>query len=133
MTAIPTSFSNVEDLIHILDKLTTQADAVLASVFVVQNVRKKYTKTTDPTKKSEYATILREHGIALETDLGIIMLNAELVTDERLEVWVGEALSIADRADRNGRLERLTLKLRNLEEAMSYLKDGIGKAEHEKY
>ena len=125
MTAIPTFFSNVDDLSPILDELTTQADAVLASVLVIQNVRNKYTNTTDPTERTEYATVLMEHGIALETDLGIIKLDAEFVTDERLEMWVDDAISAADRADRKRRLERLTEKMRSLEEEVSRFKNNM--------
>lgn len=125
----PTSFSNAEDLIPILDELATQADAVLASILVIENVRRKYAKTTDVIEKSEYATVIREHGIALETDLSIMKLNADFVPDERLEMWVDEALSAADRVNRKARLKQLTVKMRNLEEAMSGLKDGMAGVE----
>jgi hypothetical protein len=126
MTTITTSLSNVEDLTLVLDELTTQADAVLASVLVLQNVRKKHTNTTDPSERTEYATALREHGIALETDLGIIKLNAEFVTGERLEKWVDDAISAADRADRKFRLERLIERMRSLEEEVSRFKNRCG-------
>ncbi|OAL04337.1 hypothetical protein IQ06DRAFT_343770 [Phaeosphaeriaceae sp. SRC1lsM3a] len=125
----PTFFSNAEDLIPMLDELAIQADAVLASILVIENVRRKYAKTTDAIEKSEYATVLREHGIALETDLSIMKLNANFVPNARLVMWIDEALSVADRADRKARLIQLTVKMRNLEEAMSGLKEGMAGVE----
>jgi hypothetical protein len=108
-----------------MDELSTQASAVLASVFVVRNVHTKYTKATDPTEKSEYRVVLKEHGAALETDLAIIRLNAEFITNEQLEKWVDRAGSAAGRADRKARLQNLTEKMEALQEAMSDLRDGV--------
>jgi hypothetical protein len=63
--------------------------------------------------------------IALETGLGITKLNAELITDELLDEWVGATSSTAEREARKECLGTLTEKLRNLEESMSHLKEGL--------
>jgi hypothetical protein len=125
MYSIPTSFSDVEDLTPILDELNTQADAVLASIFVIANLRVKYEEAANPAAKSEYGVVLRELGTALETDLGIIKLNAELVTDERLEAWVDASSSAAERQARKECMQSLTAKLGNLKECVAELRGGL--------
>jgi hypothetical protein len=122
---IPMSFFRANDLLPILDELDTQADAVLASVLVLKNLYWKYAKSSDPAEQSDYAVILREHGVALETDLGIIKLDAELITDERLETWINGALVDAEMAARKDRLDRLMMKMVDLEEAMAELREGL--------
>jgi hypothetical protein len=52
MYSIPTPFSNRKDLTPLLDELNTQADAVLASVFVIASVRLEYDEATEPEAKS---------------------------------------------------------------------------------
>jgi hypothetical protein len=91
MNTASISFSCKEHLAPLLQELDTQADAVLASVSVIQNVRQEYEKATNSEERSECATVLREHGVALETDLSIIKLNAELLNDEILETWIDAA------------------------------------------
>jgi hypothetical protein len=125
MYSIPTSFSSVEDFTPLFDELNTQADAVLASVFVIANARLEYDEATEPESKSNYGTVLREHGTALETDLVIIKLNTEFITDERIEAWIDAASSAAEQHARKGCLQQLTAKLRNLEECMAELKNGL--------
>jgi hypothetical protein len=130
MYSIPTSFSNVEDLTPILDELNTQADAVLASIFVIANLRVNCEEATVPRTKGEYGVVLREHGTELETDLGIIKLNAELINDERLEAWVDAASSAAERQARKECLQSLTAKLGNLEECVAELRGGLVGVNH---
>ncbi|KAF1918803.1 hypothetical protein BDU57DRAFT_468162 [Ampelomyces quisqualis] len=125
MSTLPTTFAHHDDLTPLLDELATQASAVLASVFVVGNVHDKYIKETDPTKQSEYRIVLKEHGAALETDLSIIRLNAEFITDERLEEWVDVPGSAAGRAGRRLQLQALTEKMEGLQGAMAGLWDGV--------
>jgi hypothetical protein len=121
---IPTSFFCANDL-PILDELDTQADAVLASVLVLKNLYGKYANSTDAAERSNIVVILREHGVALETDLGIIKLDAELITDERLETWVNGALVDAERTARKDSMNRLMMKMVDLEEAMAELREGM--------
>jgi hypothetical protein len=89
------------------------------------NVRLKYDEATELEAKSGYGTVLREHGTVLETDLIIIKLNAEFVTDERIEVWVDAASNATERHARRECLQRFTAKLHNLEKCMAKLKDGL--------
>ena len=123
--AIPNSFSYVHDLEPILKELDTQADAVLANTFVLQNLYKKYADSTDTAGRRDYAVVLQEHGRALETDLGIIKLGAELITDERLAAWVKAAAEDAERQAREERLDKLMEKMADVEEAMVELREGL--------
>jgi hypothetical protein len=82
------------------------------------NVRLKYDEATELEAKSGYGTVL-------ETDLIIIKLNAEFVTDERIEVWVDAASNATERHARRECLQRFTAKLHNLEKCMAKLKDGL--------
>lgn len=122
---IPTAFFREHDLFPILHELDTQADAVLAGVLVLENLYNKHKKSTDVAERSDYAVVLREHGVALETDLGIIKLDAEHITDERLETWVNGALADAERTARKDRIDRLMKKMADLEEAMAELREGM--------
>lgn len=63
--------------------------------------------------------------MALETNLGIIKLNAELMTDERIETWVNRAMVDAERTARKDRIDRLMKKMAALEEAMAELSEGL--------
>jgi hypothetical protein len=123
MNTASISFSCKEHLAPLLQELDTQADAVLASVFVIQNVRQKYEKATNSEERSECATVLREHGVALETDLSIIKLNAELLSDEILETWIDAATSAAEKRLRKQQVQDLTTKMYNLEQTMADLED----------
>jgi hypothetical protein len=125
MYSIPTPFSNRKDLTPLLDELNTQADAVLASVFVIASVRLEYDEATEPEAKSNQAAVLREHGTTLETDLVIIKLKSEFITDERIEAWVDAASSAAKRHARKECLQRLTARLHNLEECVAGLENGL--------
>tara|TARA_R110002003_G_scaffold534_9_gene20281 strand:+ start:5520 stop:5936 length:417 start_codon:yes stop_codon:yes gene_type:complete len=118
---IPTSFSAADDLAILLDELNHQADAVLANVCILQDKSRKYEAASDPEARRLYAIVLREHGEALETDLGIIKLTAGLITDERLEAWIDEAAEAMEHDARAKRLEELMAKLQGLEAAMSEL------------
>lgn len=131
MSTLSTPFAHHGDLTPVMDELITQASAVLASVYVVRNVHEKYMKLTDPTEKNEYRVVLREHGAALETDLSIIRLNADFITDERLEDWVRGADSASGRAARKAHLQILTEKMEELQEAMAGLWDGILSVDNE--
>lgn len=123
MSAIPTSFAPMDDLSVVLDELTTQAEAVQMHVHVVRSKHHAYKMTADPVEKNGYIVILREHGEALETDLGIIKLNAELITDERLAKWVAAARSAAEMQTRKKRLQVLTAETQSLESAMADLRE----------
>jgi hypothetical protein len=125
MYSILTSFSKVEDLTPLLDELNTQADTVLASVFVTANVQLEHDETTETEAKSKQGTVLREHGTVLETGFVINKLNAEFITDERTEAWVDAASNAAERHARRECLQRFTAKLHNLEKCMAKLKDGL--------
>jgi hypothetical protein len=107
MNTIPTSFSSTDDLATVLDEWTTQADAVLASALAVRSAHAAYMKMTDSGEKAECATVLCEHGLALETGLGIVYLNAELISDQRLKAWAGAAASAAGTQTRKGQLRTL--------------------------
>lgn len=69
--------------------------------------------------------VLREHGVALETDLGIMKLNAALITDERLEAWVSAAIDETEKEARKNRLNRLVEKTVGVEDAMAELREGM--------
>jgi hypothetical protein len=125
MSTLSTPFAHHGDITPIMDELDTQASAVLASVCVVRNVHEKYMKATDPTERSEYRIVLREHAAALETDLSIIRLNADFITNERLEEWVRGAGSAMGRAARKAHFQSLTEKMEEVQEAMAGLWDNI--------
>ncbi|KAH7079774.1 hypothetical protein FB567DRAFT_128990 [Paraphoma chrysanthemicola] len=122
---IPTIFSNPETITTILKELDEQADAVLANVCILHDKTKKYAITTDEDVRSNYAIVLREHGEALETDLRIIRLNAELLTDDRLEAWVNDTTNDMGCEARAKTLDDLMSKLWRLEIATSKLKDEL--------
>jgi hypothetical protein len=125
MNTASISFSCKEHLTLLLQELDTQADAVLASVFVIQNVRQKYEKATNAEEESECATVLREHGVALETDLSIIKLNAEFLSDEILETWIDAATSANEKRRRKQQVQDLTTKMYSLEQTMADLEDDM--------
>jgi hypothetical protein len=119
MNTIPTSFPSTDGLVTILDELTTQANAVLVSALVVQSAHAAYAKMAHAKDKEECATVLREHGLALETDLGSIYLNAELNGDERFEAWTGAAASAAEMQTRKEQFQTLRAKMQHLEDVMA--------------
>ncbi|KAH7071530.1 hypothetical protein BKA63DRAFT_395850, partial [Paraphoma chrysanthemicola] len=118
----PTFFSGPENITTLLEELDQQADAVLANAYILHDKTKKYAISTDKDVQSNYAVVLREHGEALETDLRIIKLNAELLTDDRLEAWVNGRANDMECEARAKTLDDLMAKLRRVEVAMSELK-----------
>jgi hypothetical protein len=122
---IPTGFSHTNNLLPILNELDTQADAVLAIVLVLQGLHRKYANSSDPEERKEYAVVLLAHGEALETDLGIIRLDAGLITDARLEAWVNSAADDAEKKARKDKLDKLAGKMADVEEVMAELKEGF--------
>lgn len=124
-SSIPTFFSSPETITTILKELDEQADGVLANVCILHDKTKKYAVSTDEDARSNYAVVLREHGEALETDLGIIRLNAELLTDDRLEVWVNDTTNDTGCEARAKTVDDLMSKLWRLEIATSKLKDEL--------
>ncbi|KAF2023679.1 hypothetical protein EK21DRAFT_80318 [Setomelanomma holmii] len=125
MSDIPTSFSNTGSVATIVDELDHQADAVLANICILQDKSHKYAAAFDLEARSNHAMVLREDGIALETDLGIIKLNAELITDDRLEAWTNTVASPVERGARIERLATVKEKLQSLELVMSDLRRGM--------
>ncbi|KAF2827106.1 hypothetical protein CC86DRAFT_24136 [Ophiobolus disseminans] len=122
---IPTAFSHANDLVPILKELDTQADVVLASIFMIQSLYQQHAKSRDTTQRSNLAVILREHRRALEADLGIIKLDAGFITDGQLETWVKAATNEAEKKAREKRLDSLMMKIANVEEAMTELREGM--------
>jgi hypothetical protein len=122
---VPTSFSAADDLAILLDELDHQAEAVLANVCILQNKSRKYEANSGSEARRNYAIVLREHGKALETDLGIIKLTARLITGERLETWTNEAADFVECEARARCLEELVAKLQGLEAAISELGSGL--------
>jgi hypothetical protein len=122
---IPTGFSRTNNLLPILNELDTQADAVLAIVLVLQGLHRKYANSSVPEECKEYAVVLLAHGEALETDLGIIRLDAGLITDARLEAWVNGATNDAEKKARKDKLDKLAKKIADVEEVIAELKEGF--------
>jgi hypothetical protein len=120
---MPISSVYTEDLAPLLGELNTQIDTVLANVFVLHNVHEKHKKTIDADEKRDCAVILRDHGAALETELAIIQLKSELVTDERCKAWIDAASSAAQRTRRKKQLEILTTKMQFVATAMVDLRN----------
>jgi hypothetical protein len=79
MNSIPTSFSLTQDLAPVFSQFNTQADAALASIFVIQDLHHKSAKTRDAVERSNYAVVLRDHGWAIETDISIIKRHVEML------------------------------------------------------
>jgi glyceraldehyde-3-phosphate dehydrogenase/erythrose-4-phosphate dehydrogenase len=129
MNTIPTSFSPADDISTVLTELTTQASAVLASVPVVQNAQVAYKLTSDPEVRDQLAIMLRKHGVAMETVLRTMKLNANLINEERLEEWTDSAESAAEMQSRKKCLQTLCEEMENLGKAMAGLRNELDKGD----
>lgn len=66
--------------------------------------------------------VLLQRVAAMESDLGIIKLNARLINEERLEAWAGSAGSAAEMMERRERLRRLCERMEELGTAVGGLR-----------
>ncbi|KAH3958139.1 hypothetical protein HBI25_220180 [Parastagonospora nodorum] len=111
MNTIPTSFSPTDDISTVLTELTPKHPPSIS----------------DPEVKGQLAIMLRKHGVVMETVLGTIKLNANLINEERLEAWADSAESAAEMQSRRKRLQTLCEEMEKLGKAMAELRDELDK------
>ncbi|KAF1848133.1 uncharacterized protein K460DRAFT_375048 [Cucurbitaria berberidis CBS 394.84] len=107
-----------ENLEHILTELDLQVDRVLASLILLRSMDQKYANIADEIEKCEYAGVIRFQVSVLEMDLGVIKLDAELVTDKGISEWVQGTTSGAVKEKREELVMRLSAKLDNLQDRL---------------
>ncbi|CAO2647428.1 Nn.00g083500.m01.CDS01 [Neocucurbitaria sp. VM-36] len=89
-----------QDFKQVLEELALQADRVLANLEVLREMDKIHSNILDTTNKREAGEMMRLQVGMLEMDLGVIKLDAELVTDEQISDWVACAAGGAEREQR---------------------------------
>ncbi|KAJ4377486.1 hypothetical protein N0V83_000311 [Neocucurbitaria cava] len=110
------------DFKQVLEELDLQADRVLASLVVLREMEMKFTNMTDTNDKREYAEIMRFQVGILEMDLGVIKLDAVLMTDEQISEWIESATDSVEKEKREDTTSGLLQKLEILQEEMTATK-----------
>ena len=116
--SLSTRSSSSEDLYPILAELDLQADHVLGSLAVLRSMDQKYAQMTDESDRREYATVIHFQVAVLEMDLGVIKLDAELVTDEQIHGWVEGTAGLVEKEEREQYVWELFDKLGTLQDKM---------------
>jgi hypothetical protein len=117
--AIPTSFSHTGDLTPLLQELDLHIDRVMTNIQLMQTLRRTPNNRAESEDHCEHVLVMKLHAEILEMDLAVIKLDAEQITEEKLETWVA---GDPERGARQEIVEVLMEKMRVLEVVIADVK-----------